>query len=194
MINLNGSVTIEISSTRQITCVDYNTGNILWSRSCSVEEFEQLKSFPYDMEILNPYMADIRFWNSYFDGSLDFNKLIDFNKLVEDKSKNNDFMKNCTNEVKEAWNMAKNITGANPLGLYVNGEIEYFSEYLKQMLVNYLLGTDTNILGTTKEEAISFAKSAIQAINNMEESNISSSYKEFKTNEKNFWEKFISYL
>lgn len=195
LINLNGSVDIEISSTRQITCIDYNNNHkILWSRSCSVEEFEQLKSFPYNMEILKPYMSDIRFWNSYFDGSLDLDKLDDFNKLVEDKSKNDDFMKNCTNEVKKAWNIAKNMTGIDPLGLYVNGEIEYFSEYLKQMLVNYLLGTNTNVLGTTKEEALSFAKSAVEFINNMEEDTISSSYKEFKTNEKNFLEKFISYL
>lgn len=195
MINLNGAVDIEISSTRQITCIDYNNNHkILWSRSCSVEEFEQLKSFPYNMEILKPYMSDIRFWNSYFDGSLDLDKLDNFNKLVEDKSKNDDFIKNCTNEVKEAWNIAKNMTGTDPLGLYVNGEIEYFSEYLKQMLVNYLLGTDTNVLGTTKEEALNFAKSAVEFINNMEKDTISSSYKEFKTNEKNFWKKFISYL
>ena len=148
----------------------------------------------YNMEILKPYMSDIRFWNSYFDGSLDLDKLDNFNKLVEDKSKNDDFIKNCTNEVKEAWNIAKNMTGTDPLGLYVNGEIEYFSEYLKQMLVNYLLGTDTNVLGTTKEEALNFAKSAVEFINNMEKDTISSSYKEFKTNEKNFWKKFISYL
>lgn len=195
LINLNGSVDIEISSTRQITCIDYNNNHkILWSRSCSVEEFEQLKSFPYNMEILKPYMSDIRFWNNYFDGSLDLDKLDDFNKLVEDKSKNDDFMKNCTNEVKEAWNISKSITKTNPLGLYINGEIEYFSEYLKQMLINYLLGTGTNVLGTTKEEALSFAKSAVESITNIEEDTISSSYKEFKTNEKNFWEKFISYL
>lgn len=195
LINLNEAVDIEISSTRQITCIDYNNNHkILWSRSCSVEEFEQLKSFPYNMEILKPYMSDIRFWNSYFDGSLDLDKLDNFNKLVEDKSKNDDFIKNCTNEVKEAWNIAKNMTGTDPLGLYVNGEIEYFSEYLKQMLVNYLLGTDTNVLGTTKEEALNFAKSAVEFINNMEKDTISSSYKEFKTNEKNFWKKFISYL
>lgn len=59
------------------------------------------------------------------------------------------------------------------------------------MLVNFLLGTDTNVLGTTKEQASEFAKTAINTIEN---NNYNSYYTEIKNNEKKFWKISLSNL
>ena len=56
------------------------------------------------------------------------------------------------------------------------------------MLVNFLLGTDTSLLGNTKEDADRFAKTAI---NNIENGTYNSYYKEIKNNEKKFWQFFL---
>ncbi|MDE7052164.1 MAG: hypothetical protein K2O92_04485, partial [Lachnospiraceae bacterium] len=191
--NLPGHIDLMFSSTREIVCIDQNSSVILWSLSLSEEEAELSKSFwslP-EADTYTPYMADINFWKSYFDGSLDLDKLDEFNKITEDKSKNNSFNENCPDEVKQAWDKAEELSGFNPFGIFADGKIEYFSEYLKQILVNFLLGTDTNVLGTTKEQASEFAKTAINTIEN---NNYNSYYTEIKNNEKNFWKIFLSNL
>lgn len=191
--NLPGHIDLMFSSTREIVCIDQNSSVILWSLSLSEEEAELSKSFwslP-EADTYTPYMADINFWKSYFDGSLDLDKLDEFNKITEDKSKNNSFNENCPDEVKQAWDKAEELSGFNPFGIFADGKIEYFSEYLKQILVNFLLGTDTNVLGTTKEQASEFAKTAINTIEN---NNYNSYYTEIKNNEKKFWKIFLSNL
>lgn len=191
--NLPGHIDLMFSSTREIVCIDQNSSVILWSLSLSEEEAELSKSFwslP-ETDTYTPYMADINFWKSYFDGSLDLDKLDEFNKITEDKSKNNSFNENCPDEVKQAWDKAEELSGFNPFGIFADGKIEYFSEYLKQILVNFLLGTDTNVLGTTKEQASEFAKTAINTIEN---NNYNSYYTEIKNNEKKFWKIFLSNL
>lgn len=191
--NLPGHIDLMFSSTREIVCIDQNSSVILWSLSLSEEEAELSKSFCSlpEADTYTPYMADINFWKSYFDGSLDLDKLDEFNKIAEDKSKNNSFNENCPDEVKQAWDKAEELSGFNPFGIFADGKIEYFSEYLKQMLVNFLLGTDTNLLGTTKEQASEFAKTAINTIEN---NNYNNYYTEIKNNEKNFWKIFLSNL
>jgi len=186
--NLPGHIDLMFSSTREIVCIDRNSSVILWSLSLSEEEAEMSKSFwslP-EPDTYKPYMADINFWKSYFDGSLDFDKLEEFNKIAEDTS--NNFDENCPGEIKQAWDKAKELSGFDPFGIFAGGRIEYFSEYLKQMLVNFLLGTDTNLLGNTKEDADRFAKTAI---NNIENGTYNSYYKEIKNNEKKFWKFFL---
>ena len=59
------------------------------------------------------------------------------------------------------------------------------------MLINFLLGTDTNVLGNTKEQASEFAKTAIS---NIEHGNYNNYYTEIKNNEKEFWKSFLTNL
>ncbi|MCI9077783.1 MAG: hypothetical protein HFH68_02500 [Lachnospiraceae bacterium] len=191
--NLPGHIDLMFSSTREIVCIDQNSSVILWSLSLSEEEADLSRSFfslP-ETEIYKPYVADINFWKSYFDGSLDLNRLDEFNKIVEDKNQNNSFNENCPDEVKHAWDTAEELSGFNPFGIFADGKIEYFSEYLKQMLINFLLGTDTNVLGNTKEQAYEFAQTAI---NSIEKNNYNSYYTEIKNNEKEFWKIFLANL
>lgn len=191
--NLPGYIDLMISSTREIVCIDQDSSVILWSLSLSEEEAELSQSFfsLTEAETYKPYAADINFWKSYFDGSLDLNRLDKFNKIVEDKNQNNNFNENCLDEVKHAWDKAEELSGFNPFGIFANGKIEYFSEYLKQMLINFLLGTDTNVLGNTKEQAYEFAQTAINSIEN---NNYNSYYTEIKNNEKEFWKFFLANL
>lgn len=188
--NLPGHIDLLFSSAREIVCIDRNSSVILWSLSLSEEEAELSKSFwsfP-EPDIYKPYMADINFWKSYFDGSLDLDKLDEFNKIAEDK--NSSFDENCPNEIKQAWDKAKELSGFDPFGIFSDGRIVYFSEYLKQMLVNFLLGTDTSLLGNTKEDADRFAKTAI---NNIENGTYNNYYKKIKNNEKKFWQFFLAH-
>lgn len=191
--NLPGHIDLMFSSTRELVCIDQASRVILWSLSLSKEEANLSQSFwslP-DVETYKPYMADINFWKSYFDGSLDLDKLDEFNKLVEDKSKNNSFNEGCPDEVKQAWNKAEELSGFNAFGIFADGKIEYFSEYLKQMLINFLLGTDTNVLGSTKEQAEEFAKTAID---NIEHGDYNTYYTKIKNKEKKFWKDFLANL
>lgn len=54
-----------------------------------------------------------------------------------------------------------------------------------------LLGTDTNVLGSTKEQAEEFAKTAID---NIEHGDYNTYYTKIKNKEKKFWKDFLANL
>lgn len=97
----------------------------------------------------------------------------------------------CPDSVKNAWELAmddvEDLFSLNPIG-----NVNYYSEFYKQVLFCMVKGNDLAVIGTTKEEAISFAQNAIDSLNNITGYNNEALH--MLEREKRFYERFISNL
>lgn len=207
VISLDNNINIEIfDKQKKIVCTDLNKDfgiNALWGIELTDDELEkaiEIAQSPY-----KAFMGDYSFWESILTGE---SQLEEYDRFVCELKKNayNDNMfANCPSKVSRAWKRAQEKTGFNGLGLkemvipeigLLNGnmEMDFVSEYMYKLIECMKKGIDTNLLGTTVESAIDFAKQNINKLEQMDFKQMSAENRKLKIKEKIFYYQFLEYL
>lgn len=203
IVSLSSGVSFYMSEdTGEVACIDDSNKlpgrQCLWSKFLSEEDFVRCKEL-FEREKgeatweykYGAYLSHKSFWDMYLSDEIDLSKLEDADKLFKDEELFDRLLEKCPDSVKNAWELALEDVG-DLFSLNSIGNVNYYSELYNQVLFSMIKGNDFAVLGTTEEDAISFAQNAIDSLNNTTGYNNEALH--MREREKRFYEGFISNL
>jgi len=203
VVSLPSGVSFYMSEdTGEVACIDDSNHlpgrQCLWSKFLSKEDFVRCKEL-FEREKgektweykYGAYLSHESFWDMYLNDEIDLSKLEVVDKLFKDEGLLDRLLDKCPESVKSAWEKAlENMD--NDFSMNSVGNVNYFSVLYHQILSNMIKGEDMTVLGTTEEDAIEFARNAIDNLNIT--SGYNNSLIHMREKESQFYTKFVLYL
>lgn len=203
VVSLPSGVSFYMSEdTGEVACIDDSNKlpgrQCLWSKFLSEEDFVKCKELferqkgeaTWEYKYC-AYLIHESFWEMYLNDEIDLAKLEELDNLFKGEGVFDRLLAKCPDSVKNAWELAMDDV-EDLFSLNSIGNVNYYSELYNQVLFSMVKGNDFAVIGTTKEEAISFAQNAIDSLNNITGYNNEALH--MREREKRFYERLISNL
>lgn len=188
-----GSHALHIYETGELACVDVQ-GREQWKLHLSDEQYDKvdelLSSFKEELSLLG---RDLDFWKFYADSEADPQSLLDTLQRTDEKTLHSAILSQMPSHIKAAWETAASQAGTDGFG-FVSGQFIYLSELGKKYLEASLSGKESDFPGNSTESVLSFARQALDSLNEALKVQNTDRIHILKSKEKAFYETLIGLL
>lgn len=144
---------------------------------------------------LNPFMGNMVYKKEDIEEFTADLMLREFGQNPYARNAKETMFDHCAEGVKEAWERAQKTAGVDAVGINDDGTLSYISEFMKQWQIRFNRADDyMDILGSTIESALAYAKEALHSIQNPVVRETNMSYAKSKEKEEIFYQQFIENL
>ena len=187
----DGYATIEIDNNGVLSYMNRMNKEACWSMEITQEQLEKAKALGKEYAVL---MSDQSFWETYLNEEVSLEELDEMIEKAKQKEIRYKILDNFAEDIRKAWEKAKEETGIDGLGIEGDENTTFVFEISKRYIVAAMKNQNVNFFGDTAESALEMTKEILMRLEDPRQPVYNSEWQELKDKEKDFYQKFAGYL
>ncbi len=163
-----------------------------WTMEVTTEQLLKAKQLEGTGDKYLAFMSDKSFWENYLNGDMTLEDLEKQYSKINNQATQENILSKFTGDVKAAWEKAEEDSGINGFG--ANENSLYLSEFIKKYLMASMKGEETDLLGSSAESMLEFAKEMLERLQDKNQPALNQELQKLKGMEKLFYQNLIENL